>query len=117
MRTGFTSLGAATAAAAAALVLIWVHPHPAASTARQHLVEMRGLEFIPKELTVSPGDTVIWVNRDLVAHTVTAHDESWDSGLVPSRGRWQTVVSADMGSAYFCRYHPSMTGRLRVAGP
>jgi len=81
---------------------------------KQHVVEIRNLEFTPKELAVAPGDTITWVNYDLVPHTVTADDESWDSGLVGSQGQWQTVVQADMHTTYFCRYHPSMTARLRI---
>lgn len=110
--------GAAAVIAVAVLVLFLMPgPHPAGSAPRHHVVEIRGLEFTPKELAVSPGDTVTWVNHDLVAHTVTANDESWNSGLVPARVQWQRVVSADMNPSYFCRYHPSMTGRLRILPP
>ena len=82
---------------------------------QRHVVEIRDLEFTPKELVVSPGDTITWINYDLVPHTVAADDESWDSGFVAAQGQWQIVVQADMLTTYFCRYHPSMTGRLRIA--
>ncbi len=79
---------------------------------QQHVVEIRNLEFTPKELAVAPGDTIRWVNYDLVPHTVTADDESWDSGLVGSQGQWQTVVQADMLTTYFCQFHPTMKAQL-----
>ncbi len=81
---------------------------------KQHVVEIRNLEFTTKELVVAPGDTITWVNYDIVPHTVTADDESWDSGLVEAQGQWQTVVKADMHKTYFCRYHPSMTAGFRI---
>lgn len=112
------SFGAATAIAVAVLALAPLSSdvQSTGSIARRHVVEIRDLEFTPKELAVSPGDTIIWVNHDLVAHTVTADDMSWDSGLVPSRGQWRTVVLARMNPLYYCRYHPSMTARLRIVG-
>ncbi|MEQ9620324.1 MAG: plastocyanin/azurin family copper-binding protein [Deltaproteobacteria bacterium] len=81
---------------------------------REHVVEISNLRFIPKEIVVAPGDTIIWVNRDFVPHTVTANDESWDSGLIEAEGRWETVIKADMQEGYFCRYHPSMTAKLFI---
>lgn len=80
----------------------------------RHLsVEIRGLDFQPAELPVAPGDTLTWVNADLVPHTITAGDERWDSGDVAPGGRYTLVVTeADVGP-YRCRFHPSMTGVLR----
>lgn len=45
----------------------------------RYRVEIKHFKFVPERLTVAPGDTVVWVNLDLVPHTVTAKDESWDS--------------------------------------
>jgi len=41
---------------------------------QRHVVEIRNLEFTPKELVVATGDTITWINYDLVPHTVTADD-------------------------------------------
>ena len=81
---------------------------------QQHVVEIRNLEFTPKKLDVKPGDTITWINHDLVPHTVTADDESWDSGLINTNAQWQTVVKADMFASYFCRFHPTMKARLDI---
>ena len=81
---------------------------------QQHVVEIRNLQFVPKELEVKPGDTITWINYDLVPHTVTADDESWDSGLINANAQWQTVVKADMFASYFCRFHPTMKARLDI---
>ena len=118
MRLGLTSLWTATVIAVAVLVGTTLNPIKAGDPLSQrHVVEIRNLEFTPKELAAAPGDTITWVNYDLVPHTVTADDKSWDSGSVGARGQWQTVVQAGMHTAYFCRYHPSMTAGLRIVRP
>ena len=115
MHVVLTSLWTATVIAVAVLVGTTLPPVTAADSLNQHhVVEIRDLEFTPKELAVAPGDTITWINYDLVPHTVTADDDSWDSGFVGAQGQWQTVIQADMYASYFCRYHPSMTARLRI---
>jgi len=81
---------------------------------QQHVVEIRNLQFVPKELEVKPGDTITWINYDLVPHTVTADDENWDSGLINANAQWQTVVKVDMFASYFCRFHPTMKAQLDI---
>ncbi len=116
MRIVLSSVWTATVIAVAVLVGTTLNPVKAGDPLSQrHVVEIRNLEFTPKELAVAPGDTITWVNYDLVPHTVTADDESWDSGLIDAQGQWETVVQADMHATYFCRYHPSMTARLCIA--
>jgi len=115
VRIVLSSLWTATVIAVAVLVGTTLNPVKVGDPLSQrHVVEIRNLEFTPKDLVVAPGDTITWVNYDLVPHTVTADDESWDSGLVGAQGQWQTVVQADTHTTYFCRYHPSMTARLRI---
>jgi len=76
---------------------------------QQHVVEIRNLQFVPKELEVKPGDTITWINYDLVPD-----DESWDSGLINANAQWQTVVKVDMFASYFCRFHPTMKAQLDI---
>src|SRR5687768_16670336 len=60
-------------------------------TPKRHVVEIRGFEFEPAILQVSAGDTVTWINRDLVPHTATAGKE-WDTGKVEAKGSSSVVV-------------------------
>ena len=115
MHIVLTSFWTATVIAVAVLVGTTLPPVTAADPPSQrHVVEIRDLEFTPKELVAAPGDTITWINYDLVPHTVTANDDSWDSGFVGAQKQWQTVIETDMYASYFCRYHPSMTARLRI---
>ena len=60
-----------TVIAVAILICTTLSPVKAGDALNQrHVVEIRNLEFTPKELTV--GDTITWINYDLVPHTVTA---------------------------------------------
>lgn len=108
--------------AAAIAVAVIIALAPSASYAldgstRNHIVEIRNLQFSPSELTVAPGDTVTWINKDFVPHTATAEGLEWDSGTVGTDGQWQmTIQDGQDGQdgSYFCRHHPSMVGRLII---
>ena len=80
----------------------------------RHRIEIRQLEYVPRSIDVAPGDTVIWVNLDIVPHTVSAKDASWDSGNLDTGQTWQATVTDSMAGPYICRYHPDMTATLNV---
>lgn len=82
--------------------------------ARRHVVEIAGFAFRPARLSVAPGDTVVWVNRDIVPHTATDSAGTWDSGALGPGATWSLVPSAEGELAYLCALHPSMKGRLIV---
>ena len=79
------------------------------------MVDIRGLKFQPVELVVAPGDTIVWINHDIVPHTATAGDKSWDSKSIGKQGQWETVVQSGMAEEYFCRFHPNMKARLQIS--
>lgn len=112
----FKSLIRITAATAAVVLLsAAINPvYAGDSVAKSHVVEIRNLEFTPSELVVAPGDTVTWINYDLIPHTVTADDKSWDSGLINANGKWEMVIKKDIYSSYFCTYHPTMKAQMKV---
>lgn len=92
-------------------------PQAAAAVADRHstrdTVEISGMIFHPAELSVHPGDTVVWINRDLVVHDVTQRpDETWTSDTIAVGDSWQMVV--DRSFDYRCSLHPTMEGAVRV---
>ncbi len=115
MRKYLLPLGAAAMVAAAFTGVAAAQMAATEPAAQRHVVEIHKLEFRPRELTVAPGDTVVWINRDLVPHTVTAGDETWDSETIDANQEWQIVVRDGLSEDYLCLYHPTMTGRLRIA--
>ena len=79
-----------------------------------HTVEIRKLVFVPASIKVKAGDTVIWANRDIVPHTASAADGSWDTGLIASNQKKSIVITGDTATLYFCQYHPSMQAQFEV---
>jgi len=67
---------------------------------------------IPTGLKV--GDTIAWVNKDSVPHTVTARDHSFDLRVAPGRTVKMTLGKAGV-FPFFCTYHTMMRGTLAVA--
>ncbi len=77
-------------------------------------ISMENLEISPSAVSAKVGDTVEWVNKDVVAHTATARNGDFDVMLPP--GKSGTFVLRKAGTvAYYCRFHPNMTATLAVA--
>ena len=83
-----------------------------AAEAKRVVITIERFKYVPRNPVLKIGDTVVWRNKDIVPHTATAKDGSWDSDTIRAGGEWQTVVTAAMLSAYYCRHHPSMTASL-----
>jgi plastocyanin len=102
----------------AAIAALITAPHSlraAMTPPKTHVIEIKGAEFVPATITLSAGDSITWINRDIVPHTATATDESWDTGILQTgqqyTQRFESVASGD----YFCRLHPGMRARLQFA--
>ena len=65
-------------------------------------------------LTVARGDTVVWVNKDLVPHTATSKTGAFDSQTIQAGKSWKFTVRKKGDFAYVCTFHPTMTATLRV---
>lgn len=84
------------------------------SPPRRHVVEIRDFGFHPKHLVAQAGDTVVWINRDLVPHTATASDGQWDSGELNEAQSWHATMRRPGQQDYYCDFHPHMTGVIDV---
>ena len=56
---------------------------------------------------------VEWENADILKHTATAVDGSFDVDL--SAGAKDRTILKRVGMVDFCRFHPDMQGRLEVS--
>jgi len=88
--------------------------HAAATPPSNHEVDIIGFKFEPATFVVRAGDTITWTNRDLVPHTATARDKSWDTGRIDKGKSASIVCQPNMEAAYFCRFHPAMKAGLEV---
>jgi plastocyanin len=80
--------------------------------ATTHTVTIEGMRFQPQTLTVNAGDTIVWVNNDLVPHTASSRAGGFDSGEIGSGASWRQIVERPGSFAYVCTYHPMMTGLI-----
>jgi plastocyanin len=75
-------------------------------------VTIDGLIFSPAEITAKIGDTVVWRNKDIVAHTATARG-GFDVMIEPDKSASLVLTKAGIVD-YYCRFHPNMTGRITI---
>ena len=69
------------------------------------------MQFIPAALNVKIGDTIIWINKDLVDHDITSDKkDSFYSDTLHVGSTWKMAVKDSAG--YHCSIHPTMLGRL-----
>ena len=104
---------------AAALLLPPLIPFAAGSEAeaakpRMHTVVMGNMKFGPVPAGIKAGDVIVWVNRDMVPHTATARNGSFDVNPAARQSRRMTVTRAGT-FAFYCRFHPGMQGTLTTA--
>lgn len=77
-----------------------------------HIIEIHKMKFITKSLKVKLGDQVTWINKDLVPHTATASDKSWDSGRLKKGESYTLTITDQTELDYFCLYHRQMKASL-----
>lgn len=86
----------------------------AVTSSTTHAVAIRAFKYQPASLTVEVGDTVTWMNDDIVPHTATASGKHFDSGSVDAKGSWRYVANRKGTFPYACTFHPMMKGALIV---
>ena len=77
-------------------------------------IAIENMKFSPANVTVKPGDTVVWTNSDIVAHTVTSKGGAFDSKIIAPGGTFKYVARRTGDFAYFCSLHQPMTAALKV---
>lgn len=76
-------------------------------------VEMKDIAFLPPSITVPPGSTVTWINRDAVDHTITGEGH-FDSARIAPGERFEFTFEVEGTYEYVCTIHPDMTGEVVV---
>jgi plastocyanin len=95
-------------AAAAGVLLSVALAAPAA--AATHVVVIDQMKFAPVP-PLKVGDTVVFVNKDMFRHTVTATNNSFNLDLMPGAKGSLHINSAGRMS-FYCKYHPGMRGTM-----
>ena len=101
-------------AALVAVCCIAVFPATVFAAGKTHEVRIEGMKFVPERLEVAPGDTVVWTNKDFLAHSVTASEARVESGDLAPGKTFRFVARKKGEMPYICRLHPVMKGVLVV---
>ena len=96
------------------LALALVAAATLSAAATEYTVAIDKMKFGPVPVTLHPGDTIVWQNNDILRHTATARDKSFDLDL-PARSSARMTVGAAGNVPFCCKLHPGMTGTLVIS--
>lgn len=90
-------------------------PPKSSKGAETHIVRITQLKFVPEVVKVHKGDTIMWINDDLVEHDVTEQTlMSWTSSRLSTGSTWKMAATNSVG--YYCSLHVIMKGQIVVDG-
>ena len=76
-------------------------------------ITIQNLVNTPAEVSAKVGDTIAWINKDVLAHTATAKNGDWDVMIGPNKTA-QVVLKKAGSVDYYCKFHPNMKARVTV---
>ena len=78
-------------------------------------VTLSNFAFSPASLNIKVGDTVTWINKDAVMHTVVSDTAGiFESGNLAQNATFSYTFTSAGTFKYHCSIHPSMTGTIIV---
>jgi plastocyanin len=90
------------------------HQNQIAHAASDTTVTIADFQFTPASITIHVGDTVTWTNHGPSAHTATANDGSFNTGVL-QKGQSASHTFNTAGTfTYICSIHPFMHGTVVV---
>ena len=82
---------------------------------KEHTIVIEAMRYSPAVLEVSPGDTVVWKNKDPSPHTATTKGGGgFDSGNIAPDASWKFTAKERGEFPYVCTLHPTMKAVLTV---
>ena len=109
-------LAARCLAGAVGLVLL-ITPLSFGAAAGPTQVTIKNLKFMPAEVSVPVGTTVIWINDDDEPHTATAEQKQFRSKPLEKNETFSFAFDKPGEYPYFCSIHPFMVGVVKVGEP
>ncbi|HVY52244.1 MAG TPA: cupredoxin domain-containing protein [Devosia sp.] len=83
------------------------------AAAAEYTIVIDKMKFGPVPPALHPGDTIVWRNDDILHHSATARDKSFDLDL-PARSSATMTIGAAGEVPFYCKFHPGMTGTLVI---
>jgi plastocyanin len=85
-----------------------------AQSAGTMMIKVENYSFMPSELTVAPGTTVTWINKDDSPHTISSTDHVLASKAMDTDDQFSFTFDKEGDYKYFCTLHPYMVGVVKV---
>jgi plastocyanin len=104
------SLRAFAAGAAVSCIVYTATAVPAETHA-----SINNFKFMPNNITVPVGTTVVWENNDDIPHTVVSLDGSFRSAALDTEDKFSFTFNKAGTFEYFCSLHPYMKAEVVVA--
>lgn len=83
----------------------------------EHVVAIDGLRWVPAELEIEVGDTVVWnMESRGMPHDVVSDDDLFASELM-TEGEFRHTFTEAGEFGYHCTPHPPMVGTIAVVAP
>ena len=70
--------------------------------------------YNPNPITITHGQSVMWVNNDTTTHTSTSDNNTFNSGSIAPGGSFSFMVPNAGTFTYHCTIHPGMVGTVTV---
>jgi len=110
LATPLLGVRAATPSSGVRAATVQAPPHATVQVAIQNFA------FSPRTLTIAPGDTVVWTQKDSAPHTVTSDTSAWTASAELNSGQTFAHTFTTAGTfPYHCAVHPNMTATIIVA--
>jgi len=80
-------------------------------------VDIKDIQFNPKDVTVKAGTTITWTNSDSIPHTVTktgGPGADFDSGDIDGGATFEQTFDDPGTIDYVCTIHPGQDGTITV---
>ena len=87
----------------------------ASPAGREYSVAIANMAYGSAPSGLKVGDSIVWVNKDSVPHTVTSRDRSFDLRIGPGQRGRLNLTKAGTFQVY-CIYHAPMRATLSVSG-
>lgn len=79
------------------------------------IIEIKNFAYFPEEISISVGETLVWINRDSAKHTVTSDSgNELDSELLGKNSEYSHTFTKAGTFDYHCTPHPYMKARIIV---
>ena len=87
---------------------------PANATILLESTNLGDKAYQPKPIEIPVSGSVSWTNDDRIAHSVTATEGEFDSGVMQPDEVFESTFDKVGGFEYYCMLHPSMVGHVVV---